>query len=95
MRHPNAGNNAAYRELSGVLIRLVFRAEGQEWTALPLREPWVALTDSVGYARFTVPPGVYRLRFQLIGFKEGTGVVNIRSAAGDSLHAYMDAAAIC
>lgn len=95
LEHPHGHDNVAYRELRGTLIRLLSRSEGADWTPLPLEEPWVALTDSAGHARFSVPPGVYRVRFQLIGFREGTGVINVRSAAGDSLHAFMDAAAIC
>jgi hypothetical protein len=56
---------------------------------------YIGLTDSTGAARFTATAGVYRIKFLQLGHRGGEGIIRIRESAHDSLHAYLDQAAIC
>ncbi|MEX2281125.1 MAG: hypothetical protein WEE89_01430 [Gemmatimonadota bacterium] len=53
------------------------------------------LTDSMGAARFTAAAGVYRVKLMQIGYASAEGIIRIRESSRDSLHAYLDQAAIC
>jgi hypothetical protein len=95
LRHPNARREPFDAVLPQVMIRLVQRMGDPVAETLPLSPPWVLATDSSGYGQIIAPPGIYRVQFHRVGFRSGEGVLQLRPAAGDSLHVYMDAAAIC
>ena len=95
LKHPNARRDPFDAALPDVLVRVIERIDDRETGLLPAAAPWVLMTDSAGYGNFAVPPGVYRVQFQRIGYRPGMGTLQLRAADGDSLHAYMDAAAVC
>jgi hypothetical protein len=81
--------------LAEVSVRFAARMEGSVGDTLPLQEPWLALTDSTGRAVFDIPSGVYRVRFEALGFRGGAAIVRVRNSAGDSLRAFLDARPVC
>ena len=81
--------------LHTAMLALTHKLTSDSTIALPQRNPYIALTDSVGAARFRAAAGVYRIKFLQIGYRGGEGVIRIRESARDSLHAYLDQAAIC
>ena len=95
LKHPNARRDPFDAALPDVLVRVIERMDDRETVLLPAAPPWVFMTDSAGYGSVVVPPGVYRVQFRRIGYRPGIGTLQLRAADGDSLHAYMDAAAIC
>jgi hypothetical protein len=84
---------------SETTVRLTRRIGGGTEVELPSDTTWVRMADTNGLAVFTVPAGVYGIRFDYpsvgIGVGGNEGVVRVREARGDSLRAYLIPGAIC
>ena len=89
------GDRRGGNPLHAAMLFLTHKLTSDSTIALPQRDPYIALTDSVGTARFNAAAGVYRVKFQQLGYLGGEGIIRIRESARDSLHAYLDQAAIC
>ena len=82
-------------EPAEVTVRLTRRIEAGAEEPLPLDTVWAQVADTTGLAVFTVPEGLYGIRFDYPGVGRDEGVVRIRPARADSLHAYLIPGAIC
>ena len=89
------GDRRGGNALRAAMVFFTHKLTGDSTTALPQRNPYIALTDSGGTARFNTAAGVYRIKFQQLGYLGGEGIIRIRENARDSLHAYLDQSAIC
>jgi hypothetical protein len=76
-------------------VLLTRRFDGGTEAEMPQGTIWRQSADSTGLAVFEVPPGVYAIRFQFTGVRREEGVLRIREARSDSLHAYLIPGAIC
>ena len=61
----------------------------------PMDAAYGVLSDSLGAAEFSVPPGLYWLDVSYIGYGSGAGVISVRAGAADSLHVHLGVGAIC
>jgi len=92
-RRDGLGARAAPLGWTGIQFRT--RIDGNEESELPPRGMWRASADSSGSAQFRVPAGVYRIRFQLIGYRGGEGVIRVRAGGADILLAYLTESVMC
>jgi hypothetical protein len=81
--------------LRAAMLFLTHKLTPDSTIVLPQQNPHTALTDSTGAARFSTAAGVYRIKFLQLGYLGGEGIIRIRENTRDSLHAYLDQAAIC
>lgn len=81
--------------LDGASLQLTHRIEGESEQQLPLSARYAGIVGPDGGLDFSVPPGVYRLRVGYLGYRSGDGIIQFRQFAHDSLHVYLDQAAIC
>lgn len=81
--------------LNGALLQLTHQVVGGSEQQLPRTARYAGITGSNGGLDISVPPGVYRLKVAHIGYRSGEGVIQFRQFAHDSLHVYLDQAAIC
>ena len=75
--------------------RLTQRIDAGGNEELGLEPPWGVVADETGLATFAVPPGVYRVRLEYPGVAESEGIIRVREARSDSVHAYLMPGAIC
>jgi hypothetical protein len=92
---PAEGSSKRALEPAEMMVRLTRRLDGDLEEDLPLDTTWVQMADETGLAVFTVPEGVYGIRFEHLGVRRDEGVVRVRGVRADSLHAYLIPGAIC
>jgi hypothetical protein len=81
--------------LNGVIVQLTHLIDNGSERRLPVTLRFGGTTSADGGLHLSAPPGVYRIRVMNIGYRSGEGVIQFRHFARDSLHVFMDEAAIC
>lgn len=76
-------------------VHLTERIDSSGHEGLPLETPWAAVAEETGLTTLAVPPGVYRVRLEYLGVEESEGIIRVREARSDSVHAYLMPGAIC
>lgn len=84
-----------FESLPGAMVQLTHHVAEDGDRELPRDPDRGGRTDADGIVIVRAPVGTYRLRLMGMGFRGGEGLIRIRDAPSDTVHAYMDVAAIC